>query len=94
MDCGEKVREHTGDKIEYVFDTISTEPSAAVCAEAMSSTGGRYACILAVNFPRRDCETDFVMGYTINAKLTSQSPKPYYSRPRLMIKSLMRCSSA
>jgi hypothetical protein len=62
-------------KIEYVFDTISTEPSAAVCAEAMSSTGGRYACILAIDFPRRDCETDFVMGYTTNGEAYKTGPE-------------------
>ena len=74
-DCGKKVREYTGDKIAYVYDTISTEPSAAVCAEAMSSTGGRYTCILAVDFPREDCKTDLVMGYTINGEDYKMGPQ-------------------
>jgi hypothetical protein len=75
MHCGKKVRDYTGDRIEYVFDTISTEPSAAVCAEAMSSAGGRYTCILTVDFPRRDCKTDFVMGYTLNGEAYKMGPK-------------------
>jgi NADPH:quinone reductase-like Zn-dependent oxidoreductase len=73
-ECGKKVREYTGDKIEYVFDTISTESSAAVCADAMCSTGGRYTCILAVDFPRKDCKTDLVMGYTINGEDYKMGP--------------------
>ena len=36
-ECGKKVREYTGGKIAYVYDTSSTEPWEAVCAEAMSS---------------------------------------------------------
>ena len=41
----------------------------------MSSTGGRYTCILAVDFPREDCKTDLVMGYTINGEDYKMGPQ-------------------
>ena len=63
---GKKIREYTGDKLKYAYDTISLKDTAAMCADAISSAGGSYTCILAVDFPREDCKTDVVMGYTIN----------------------------
>ena len=75
VNCGAKIREYSQDSIKHVYDTISTDASALICADAMSSAGGKYTAILAANFPRKDCETELIMGYTINGEAFKMGPK-------------------
>lgn len=64
-ECGAMNRDYSANGIVHILDTISDASSARICADAMSSRGGgRYTCILAVDFPRTDCETDLVMAYS------------------------------
>jgi len=49
----------------------------------MSSNGGKYTCILAVDFPRKDCETELVMGYTINGDPYKMGPAAPLNPARL-----------
>jgi NADPH:quinone reductase-like Zn-dependent oxidoreductase len=73
-ECGKKIRQFSKDTIKHVYDTISTDSSAKLCAEAMSSAGGKYTAILANDFPRTDCERDLIMGYTINGEPFKMGP--------------------
>ena len=62
--CGAAIRTFSNNDIMHVLDTISDASSARICADAMSTRGGRYTPILAVEYPRTDCKTDLVMAYT------------------------------
>jgi len=67
--CAEQIREYTKDNLHYVFDTISLEPTAAICHSAMSSKSepkNVYTSLLPVKkFPRDDVENKHTMAYTI-----------------------------
>ncbi|KGO66717.1 Polyketide synthase, enoylreductase [Penicillium italicum] len=62
---GDTIRQGTGDSLEIVFDTISTPQTAAICAAAISSTGGAYNALLDVRCPRLDVDTNVTMTYDI-----------------------------
>lgn len=66
-ECGKKINKATGDKLKLIWDTISLEGSAKICADAMSSdtSGARYGTILPVKFPRDGVETTMTLMYTI-----------------------------
>jgi NADPH:quinone reductase-like Zn-dependent oxidoreductase len=64
-DVGDKIRQATNDKLFYVFDTISEHGSPEIAAAAISSKGGKYSSILAVEkFPRDDVSNAFTLAYT------------------------------
>ena len=65
--CGEKINADTKDSLKLIWDTISLEASAKICAAAMSSdpSGARYGSILPVKFPREGVETTMTFMYTI-----------------------------
>ncbi|KAK1084124.1 hypothetical protein LTR33_002844 [Friedmanniomyces endolithicus] len=66
-ECGKKINGDTKDSLKLVWDTISLESSAKICAEAMSSDskGAKYGSILGVKFPREGVETKSTFMYTI-----------------------------
>jgi NADPH:quinone reductase-like Zn-dependent oxidoreductase len=74
-EVGKKVRSASNDEVKHVYDTISTASSARIAADAMSSAGGKYTSILAVEFPRDDCEEELIMGYTINGEPFKMGPE-------------------
>ncbi|KAK9372451.1 chaperonin 10-like protein [Lipomyces chichibuensis] len=59
-----KIRNYTSDNINLAWDTISLESSAKFCADVLSPTGGKYACLLDVKAPRNDVETIMTSAYT------------------------------
>ncbi|KAK4501575.1 hypothetical protein PRZ48_007384 [Zasmidium cellare] len=59
-DCAAAINELTGNKLRLVLDTVAVPSSAKICAEAMSSEGGRYVELLPVPFPRQDVEVIFM----------------------------------
>jgi NADPH:quinone reductase-like Zn-dependent oxidoreductase len=65
--CGAKIRELTGNKLKYAWDTISLADSAKLCDEALSSdsAGLHYGSILAVKFPREGVKHTTTMMYTM-----------------------------
>lgn len=74
-DCAKQIREYTNNNLKHVFDTISTEQSAKLCAEAMSSTGGIYSALLPVkNFPRQDVENKRTLAYTALGEYSTMGP--------------------
>ncbi|RDL36909.1 Uncharacterized protein BP5553_06261 [Venustampulla echinocandica] len=54
--CGSKIRELTGDKLRWAWDTVGNDSSAKVCAEALSSHGNvcHFGTILTNQLPRDD----------------------------------------
>ncbi|KAI2694792.1 hypothetical protein CBS147332_9556 [Penicillium roqueforti] len=62
---GEQIREDTDDALEFVFDTISTPQSAAICSAAISSAGGSYNALLDVSSAREDVDSHVSMAYDI-----------------------------
>lgn len=67
-DAARKIRELTGNKLKYAWDTISEGPSAQFCADALSSEEGagcRYGAILPVKCPREDVESTSTLMYTV-----------------------------
>lgn len=66
-DAGSKIREYTNNKLKYAWDTVSIEPTARLCAEALSSTesGLAYGSLLPVKFPRDDARTVTTVMHTV-----------------------------
>lgn len=64
--AAEQIRSYTNDKLEYAFDIISVEQSAAICAAALSSGSGcAYSSLLPVKLPRQDIENKYTLVYTV-----------------------------
>ncbi|KAI1622990.1 zinc-binding oxidoreductase alcohol dehydrogenase [Exophiala viscosa] len=62
-DCAEKIRKYADNNLKYIWDTISLDSSAKICAEAIAP-GGICGRILGVKVPRDDIKTTFSLGYT------------------------------
>lgn len=63
---GRDIRTLTHDKLHLVFDTISSDASAKIAAEAISSDSGKYSSLLVLDnaFPREDVESVTTLAYT------------------------------
>lgn len=67
-DAGKRVREHTNNNLCYAIDCISTDKSAQICADALSSDVDRnltYSAVLYCNFPRSDVQVKVTVAHTI-----------------------------
>lgn len=67
-DVGARIREQTANQLKYAWDTISTESSARICADALSTSsalGLRYGNLLPVQCPRKDVRTTTTVMYTV-----------------------------
>ncbi|KAK4546691.1 hypothetical protein LTR36_001909 [Oleoguttula mirabilis] len=65
--CGKNINKDTNDSLKLVWDTICTESTVKICAEAMSSesNGARYGSILGEELPRQDVDSTFTSMYSI-----------------------------
>jgi len=64
--CAEQIRKYTNNNLKHAFDTITTEDSAKVCADALSSSsGGKYSCLLHTKAPRDDVESKSTLAYSM-----------------------------
>lgn len=59
------IRKVTDNKLKYVFDTVSTEQSAAFCGEALSTEGGDYSSLLTPKVPRDNVKSRMTLAYTV-----------------------------
>ncbi|KAK9312194.1 chaperonin 10-like protein [Lipomyces starkeyi] len=69
-----KIRKYTSDNLKLAWDTISLESSANFCADVLSLTGGKYACLQDVKAPRDDIETIMTLAYTVFGEPFEFSP--------------------
>jgi NADPH:quinone reductase-like Zn-dependent oxidoreductase len=61
-----KIRELTGNKLRYAWDTNGDDASAKYCADALSSeAGGHFGTILMNKAPRDDVKTTGTVMYTV-----------------------------
>ncbi|KAJ6102149.1 protein TOXD [Penicillium sp. IBT 16267x] len=79
--AAEEIRRLTGDKLKMVLDTISIESSAKFCAEAISSEGGIYTCLLPVTAPRSDVITDVILGLSSFGEPFVIGPQSFAASP-------------
>ncbi|KZF19813.1 oxidoreductase-like protein [Xylona heveae TC161] len=63
--CAADIKKATNDSLKLVFDTVATDDTAKLSAEAISSAGGHYSSLLPVGeFPRKDVESGWTLAYT------------------------------
>ena len=73
-DCADTIHRLTANQLRLVLDTIAVTQSAKLCAEAMSTEGGRYVELLPVPFPRTDVEVIFMDASTTLADSYEYGP--------------------
>lgn len=62
---GQDIRKITNDNLKHVMDCIAFDSTAAICADAISSKGGRYSSLLPISeFPRKDVTNASTLAYT------------------------------
>ncbi|KAF7912634.1 uncharacterized protein EAF01_001655 [Botrytis porri] len=67
--CGAEIRSLTQNKLHHVFDTIATQFSAQICANALSTTGeSKYVNLMGIEIPRDDVSNIFFLGYSITGE--------------------------
>ncbi|GAB7356571.1 hypothetical protein MBLNU459_g7305t1 [Dothideomycetes sp. NU459] len=70
LEVGARIRDWTGNRLKFAWDTIGIDASAKICADALSSTesGLKYGTIVPVKLPRDDVETISTVMYTVFGK--------------------------
>jgi NADPH:quinone reductase-like Zn-dependent oxidoreductase len=78
-ECGAKIRELTGNKLRYAWDTISLESSAKVCDQALSSDTAscHYGAILGIGSPREGLNKTGTIMYTMFGEEFEKGPSKY-----------------
>ncbi|KUJ08001.1 putative zinc-binding oxidoreductase ToxD [Mollisia scopiformis] len=72
--CGTVINALTNNTLTLVFDTIATTSSALICAAALSTTTSPslpkkiYVNLMGIEFPRKDVENIFYLGYTMRGE--------------------------
>ena len=68
-ECGAKIRKYTDDKLVQAFDCISEGDSGKICAQAISSKGGKISGLLPnVKTGRDDVSFTSTLGYMIKGE--------------------------
>jgi hypothetical protein len=80
-ECGKSIREYTNDNLTKVWDTIASSASVEICAEAISSKGGRYISLTPLQFPRPDVRSGFTSGYSALGEYFQVGPKKFLVHP-------------
>ena len=65
---GHQIRLDTSNQLNLVFDTVSTESTAQICADAIGSSGGQYVNLLGPDCPRSDVKSTFFLGYDVSGE--------------------------
>ncbi|KAI9787530.1 MAG: hypothetical protein M1839_000060 [Geoglossum umbratile] len=81
--CAAEIRKFTNDKLFHVFDTISSDATAAICAGAIGTAGGKYSCLVKPlpNMPRDDVESQLTFAYTGAGETFSKGPTEFPAVP-------------
>ena len=63
--CASEIRKASQDSLQHVFDCISTDASAKICADSFGPQGGKYSSLQPVqSFPRKDITNALTIAYT------------------------------
>jgi len=81
-DCAKQIREYTGDKLSHVFDCISEGNSIEISVESISSAGGVYSALLAVDSDKvkslnANVQSRGTLAYTIFGELFTMPGKEF-----------------
>lgn len=74
-DCSAKICEVAGNALNLVWDTVATNESTKICADAIHLSGGRYHGLLPVQFPRSDVLAVFTDAGTITGEPFEYGPE-------------------
>ncbi|KAF7950817.1 uncharacterized protein EAE97_002369 [Botrytis byssoidea] len=67
--CGAEIRSLTQNKLHHVFDTIATQSSAQICADALSTSGENiYVNFMGIEMPRDNVKNIFFLGYSVTGE--------------------------
>ena len=78
---GKHLKAASNNKLSLVFDCIATNETAAICAEAIGSAGGKYCNLMDVNCPRTDVESLFFLGYSASGESYIFEGEHYDAQP-------------
>ena len=78
---GDQIRTATNNNLTTVFDTVSTEATATICANAIGPDGGKYCNLLGVDCPRPDVESTFFLGYSMSGESYISEGETYEAQP-------------
>ncbi|CAI6242887.1 unnamed protein product [Periconia digitata] len=79
---GQDIRKLTNDNLKHVLDCIAFDSTAAICAEAISSKGGKYSSLLSIaKFPRDDVVNAATLAYTGFGESFTKSGKDFPALP-------------
>ncbi|KIX96823.1 uncharacterized protein Z520_07543 [Fonsecaea multimorphosa CBS 102226] len=67
-DVGRQIYAATNGKLKIVFDTVATEATAQICADAFGDAGGVYCNLLNVDCPHPKVRSEFFLGYSLSGE--------------------------
>ncbi|KAL4894146.1 chaperonin 10-like protein [Aspergillus ambiguus] len=74
-ECRKRIREATDNALGMVWDTVATVESAKICADVISSAGGKYHALLPVQAPRADVISGFTDAGTVTGEPFEYGPQ-------------------
>ncbi|KAK4543082.1 hypothetical protein LTR36_005859 [Oleoguttula mirabilis] len=83
LDVGQRIRQVTDGKLKTVFDTVATESTAAICADAIGLGGGTSCTLLPVSSPREDVKCIFFLGYDLKGESYIFEGDAYPAKPEV-----------
>ncbi len=79
---GEQIRASADNRLTTVFDTVALDTTATICAAALGSDGGVYCNLLGVDFPRKDAQSIFFLGYSLSGESYIFEGDTYEAQPK------------
>ncbi|KIW27416.1 uncharacterized protein PV07_07154 [Cladophialophora immunda] len=68
LNVGGQIKAVTNGKLETVFDTVATQETAKICAEAFGDAGGVYCNVLDVDCPHPNVRSESFLGYSLSGE--------------------------
>lgn len=78
---GARIRDATEGKLNLVFDTVTLESTAKICADAIGAEGGVYCNLLGVDCPRQDVRSEFFLVYSQSGEQFIFEGEHYEAQP-------------
>lgn len=88
------IRALMNDRLTTVFDTVSTEATAAICAAAISTDGGLYCNLLEADCPRKDVQSIHFLAYSLSGETYIFEGDTYEAQPEDFVFGVKFCAIA